>query len=168
MDWGSIHPNRIRSGVDSQGRRLILQFAVDFEKKLGYKLDISCPKCFQNDYDKYLKSTIMPDKKKSAWKLKPMYEGVSLGFGSKVIISSANLTDELAEKFAKEHRKGLGLFSQYPKDYGSKKAEAPSREAELKALSRDELDAVYGDGSDQFRNKGEIIEAILKLESDSE
>ena len=63
----------------------------------------------------------MPENKKCSFKLKPMYDGLSLGFGSKIFISSANINDAIATKFANEHPKGLGLFSEYPKDFGKKK-----------------------------------------------
>ena len=73
----------------------------------------------------------------SEWKIKPMYEGISLGFGSKVILSSTNITDKIAEKFAREHKKGLGLFSSYPKDFTLEKPK-PKRKPRKKSKASDE------------------------------
>lgn len=136
MDWGKYTPDTVRTGKDKNGNRLILQFSKDYKKRMGQDLDIGCPKCFRNDFQKYLKKEDMPDKK-TEWKIKPMYEGVSLGFGSKVILSSSNITDELAEKFAREHKKGIGLFYSYPGDFAMEKPK-PKRKPRKKTKASNE------------------------------
>lgn len=122
-DWSIYNADTVLNGKDKDGNRLVLEFSKDFRERMGYNLDISCPKCFRNDFDKFLNKNNMSTKNKSSFKLKPMYNGIALGFGSKVFLSDDNITDELAEKFVKEHPKGLGLFSEYPQ---------PKKEAEKK------------------------------------
>tara|TARA_R110002167_G_scaffold81296_3_gene222682 strand:+ start:29 stop:433 length:405 start_codon:yes stop_codon:yes gene_type:complete len=133
MNWNKYSPDTILTGRNKEGVRLIIEFGKDFKNKMGYDLDIGCIKCFRNDFQKFLNRGTMAERK-SAYKLKPMYNGLSLGFGSKVYISDQNITDELAERFVKEHPKGLSLFSEYPKQE-EPKADKPKQKRSRKKVN---------------------------------
>lgn len=52
-------------------------------------------------------------KKETKYKLLPMFEGITI-FGTGLVITNENLTDEIAELLLKEHPHGDKLFDGLP------------------------------------------------------
>jgi hypothetical protein len=54
------------------------------------------------------------EKIKSKYKLKLMFEGITL-FGTGLVITNETLTDEIGEQLLNEHPHGVALFDEIPK-----------------------------------------------------
>lgn len=147
MNWEKYSLHQIKTESDGAGTRLISLFARDYAKLMNADPCLSCPG-LQQRFNKFItKRNTMKDIQNSGFKLKPMYEGISLGFGSQKTLSSANLSDEVAVEFIKKHPKGVGLFSKLPEGFDAEKAEVkkdkdqdPERIQELMRLKKEELE----------------------------
>jgi len=95
------------------GRRLALDFAIDFKEKFNREVCISCANQFKQDFQKYLSSM---ENKKYNYKLKPKYNNIPLGFGKRGRLSNENMNDKDAEMLMRTHPKGKELFEIYPKE----------------------------------------------------
>ena len=173
MEWENISLNEIKTGSDGNGNRLISLFAREYVKLMNTDPCFNCPG-LQDRYIKFLnKRKAMENVKNSGFKLKPMYEGVSLGFGSNQTLSAANLSDENALKFAKEHPKGVGLFEKVPEGFDVENfkpsnkdgEELPERVKELLELKKEDLEeeAAILEVS-KSGNKTEIAKRIYEAE----
>lgn len=98
--WAKYTLEQIVSGKSADGSLLLEGFLKEYAKLEGVSLSSlqpSCPTCLNRYYNEYiLKHTIM--KNKSQYKLHKRYNGISLGFGSQILLTNANLTDEYAEQ----------------------------------------------------------------------
>ena len=69
----------------------------------------------------------------SGYKLKPMYEGIPLEFGSQIHVTSKSITKKQAELLIKNHPRGEELFAEIPQKQKVKKA--PKKESSQQAES---------------------------------
>lgn len=112
IDWKNYKADEVKSGFDENGNRLFSLFAQDYQKVFSSEI---CPTCndFPAKFQNFLNKTIMSNTE-SKFKLKKMYDGIPLEFGSNIHVTNANLTDELALQLANKHPRGLELFEVYP------------------------------------------------------
>lgn len=112
IDWKNYKADEVKSGFDENGNRLFSLFAQDYQKVFSSEI---CPTCndFPAKFQNFLNKTIMSNTE-SKFKLKKMYDGIPLEFGSNIHVTNANLTDELALLLANKHPRGLELFEVYP------------------------------------------------------
>lgn len=106
MDWSKYNAEQVRT-KSVGGVRLALLFAQDYEKKFNQSVCISCSSNFAADFKKYVMSDL--PKQEALYRLKPMYDGISLGF-NKGRVFNVTITEKQAIELAKNHPKGKGLF----------------------------------------------------------
>lgn len=147
MEWEKYSLHQIKTESDGAGTRLISLFARDYAKLMNADPCLSCPGLQQRFNNFITKRNTMKNIENSGFKLKPMYEGISLGFGSQKTLSSANLSDDNAIEFIKKHPKGVDLFSKLPEGFDADKVQVkkdkdqdPDRIKELMKLNKDELE----------------------------
>lgn len=160
MNWLNIDKVVIFTGKDENGNRYLSQFLRDYKEAFGKEeINAGCPKCLDSYYTKFTKHlSKMGEKINSTYRLKAKYNGISLGFGSNVIVSNRNITDDLAEQLLKNHPRGKELFETMPK--------APKRD--ITTLKRRELDVIargLGIDPSDYSNKSEVIAAIEDVEN---
>jgi hypothetical protein len=112
--WNKYQASEVRTGMDSNGNRLVSSFAKDYNSIFNFEL---CPNCkgFEEKFKKFLKKTkIMAEKKASQYVLKKMYSNIPLEFGSSVFVNNENMTDAYGLKLLKNHPRGLDLFDSVP------------------------------------------------------
>lgn len=105
--------------ADTSKGGLFLEFNKDYKKSFGKNINVSCPKCRVEAWEKYLKSFEMS--KSGNYELKAKYNGIQLGFNGKPL-RNGEFTDAEAKKLIKDHPKGEGLFSKVPEKKATKKA----------------------------------------------
>src|SRR5690625_4628739 len=152
-DWSKIDRVTVFKGFDENGNRYLTEFLKDYHTLYGGSPNAGCGKCLNSYYDKMItkKNTTM-----SKYRLKKKYDGISLGFGSNVIVSNRNMTDEKAKQLIATHPRGKELFDKLPEDSVS-----------LEDKSRKELDALAvekGLEPKDYSNKAEVIKAIESVE----
>ena len=161
MEWHRLAPSFIRSGKDDSGERLILGFAKEFERKMGRRLNIGCPSCFLSDFHQY--SNHFNSDTMANYKVQPRYEGLTKRIDGKIeVLSNVGLTDELAEKFVKNHPRGLDLFQKFPESAKDLLNQSEGVKVNTK-LSREELDEIAtskGLNPEDYKNKKQLVEAI--------
>lgn len=123
-NWLNISAETAKTGVNpDSGQRYLIEYAEDYKIVMGAAL--KCSSCnFTSNYAQFIErfkttdmaaSTPQP-KTKSGFKLKAKYEGLSLGIGSQVHISSKVITDKLAVQFLVEHPAGEKIFEVVPEN----------------------------------------------------
>ncbi len=155
MNWLAIDKVSIFSGKDENGNRYLSQFLQDYKQVFDRdEINAGCPKCLENYYQKFTKHlSRMGQKETSNYRLKAKYNGISLGFGSNVIISNRNITDELGAQLLEKHPAGKQLFEKYPQ----------AQPKPLDGLKREELNEIATDlGIDpaDYSKKSELAAAI--------
>lgn len=110
MNWSEYKPEYVRTAIVG-GRRLVLDFANDFEEKFNYEICITCISKFNNDFYKYINSM---STQKSEFKLKAKYNNIPLGFGKRGRLSNENMNEKDAMFLLKNHPKGRDLFEKIP------------------------------------------------------
>ncbi len=99
MSWKGYSLKQIVSGKSANGSLLLEGFLKDYSKLAGVKLSNlqpSCPKCLNTYFNEYtLKNKIMNSN--CDYKLHKKYNGIPLDFGSQVLVTNANITNEYAE-----------------------------------------------------------------------
>ena len=110
FDWTKYDADSVRTGY-KDGRRLALDFAIDFKNKFNRDVCISCEGNFKADFKKYINSM---QNKSSNYKLKAKYNGIPLGFGKKGRLTNESMNDKDALFLIKNHPKGKELFEVYP------------------------------------------------------
>lgn len=119
MDWKKYigKPDVVLNGKTPDGTRLVLLFAEDYKKRMGKDLDISCPKCFRNDFNNFINTNIITmSKTKSGFKVKKKYEGLTHPCSKNVLSTKAVEKDaSIALEFYVEHPGGKSLFDETPK-----------------------------------------------------
>ena len=115
-DWRNISPGQI-----SNDPVLFQEFRNDYLNVVGTTFETGCKSCFESQYEKfYTKLYIMPQERKTEYKLKAMYSGIQ--YNGK-IYNNPDLTDKDAEFLLKNHPAGDKLFDFIPVKT-SKKVEA--------------------------------------------
>lgn len=119
MDWKNIGLNLILTGKNSEGERYLKHFLKDYTALTNEVVNASCVKCITRYFDTYTKLTTMSENK-SNYILHKKREGLQLSFGSGIIVTNDNLTDEYAESLIAKYSKQDAnfepsfLFSKYP------------------------------------------------------
>lgn len=114
MNWGKLSADVIFRGKDSEGARYLPKFLKDYVSLIEPKEPpiASCKKCINKYLYEFL--TYKPKTmKKQNYQLKPKYEGITI-FGTGLIITNANITDELGKRLVDEHPAGVKLFAVMP------------------------------------------------------
>lgn len=111
MDWKNYTADYVRTAT-VDGRRLVLDFAKDFQQKFNYEICISCIAKFQTDFNKYIYAM---SEINSEYRLKPKYNNIPLGFGKRGRLSNENMNDKDALFLIKNHPRGVELFDKIPK-----------------------------------------------------
>jgi hypothetical protein len=111
IDWRKYDANFVRTQT-VDGQRLVLIFANDFKNKFNREICVTCESNFKADFEKYINNM---ETKKSEYKLKAKYDGISLGFGKKGRLSNDNMNDNDARYLIKNHPRGEELFESLPK-----------------------------------------------------
>jgi len=132
MDTGTI-----ASGVDSDGTKYLQLFLIEYTKLFPGTVNPSCNKCLSDYVTKYKKamSTNKLHPENSGYKLKAMYEGIALEFGSQIFVTNENLTDEYAKTLL-SHDDGQRFFLDIPEA--------------VELTGRDKLQADYDDALKAF------------------
>ena len=119
-DWRNISP-----GLLTRDPVLFQEFKIDYLNVIGTTFETGCKSCFESQYEKfYTKLYIMPQERKTEYRLKAMYNGIP--FKGK-IYNNPDLTDKAAEFLLKNHPAGEKLFDFIPTKT-SKKAEQPIKD----------------------------------------
>lgn len=115
MDFTNMDASSIATGVDSDGTAYLQKFLIEYTKLFPGTVNPSCSKCLQDYVNKYKKAMSKTElhPENSGYKLKAMYEGIPLEFGSQVMVTNANLTDEYA-KILLGHEEGQRFFAHIP------------------------------------------------------
>lgn len=119
MDWQNIGLNLILTGKNSEGEIYLKHFLKDYTALTNEVVNASCVKCITRYFDTYIKLTTMSENK-SNYILHKKREGLQLRFGSGIIVTNDNLTDEYAESLIDKYSKQdpnfepSFLFSKYP------------------------------------------------------
>lgn len=177
IDYGQYTAKEILEG-DINGKRLITFYVRDYRAVMGSDPCINCGK-FTPQLEKFKqKISEMKELKNSGFKLKPMFEGIQTGFGSREFVSNANLDDEKAMKLIENHPKGRELFEELPEGFDPEtfkvakaKEDVPfdwenateeEVEKHLKTLKKDALiDIAEAGGIEPKGTKDDLILAIL-------
>lgn len=145
MNWTEYinKPDVVLNGKTEDGTRLVLLFAEDYKKKMGHDLDISCPKCFRRDFNKFINTKSIMMSKKSGFEVKKKYEGLTHPCSKNVLSTKAiELNNSVAIEFYVEHPLGKKLFQKVPGNVkmlvgkynkAKEKAAKEAKEAERKA-----------------------------------
>ncbi len=115
LDWKNIKASDVLKGSDENGSRLVSLFAKDYKIIMGSDI---CPSCkdFNVKYLTFIKKLeTMNVVKNSGFKLKAMYNNITL-HGSQTYYNNDNLTDEKALELIEKHPKGTGLFDEVPEN----------------------------------------------------
>lgn len=121
MNWSKLDIEIIFSGKNAEGVRYLQLFLSDYVSLIEPKDTpiASCKKCLKKYLYEFL--TYKPKTmEKQNYQLKPKYEGITI-FGTGIVFTNANLTDELAERLVKEHPAGVKLFAIMPDGVGDDK-----------------------------------------------
>ena len=110
MKWSNYTWEQVRTGKDENGSRLISQFAKEYKERTGNSICVTCPSSKQkfNEFKKQKKMS------KSKYVLKAKYNGIPLKFGSNVLVTNSNMTDEYGKQLLKNHPRGKELFESIP------------------------------------------------------
>jgi hypothetical protein len=122
--WKTYQASEVQSGIDQNGNRLISLFVKDYKDVMGTEF---CPSCkdFEIKFNNFItKLENMKTVKNSGFKLKAMFDNITL-FGSTKYFNNATLSDEEAIVLLENHPKGLDLFDEVPEDWESLKTPAP-------------------------------------------
>jgi len=111
--WESLSNDEIINGKNADGVGYLGLFLQDYYKKFKPTEPIfaGCNKCLNDYIYKYKNTPIMENT--SNYKLKPMFEGITL-FGTGLVITNATITDKIAKQLLKEHPHGKELFESIP------------------------------------------------------
>lgn len=170
MNWLKINKETIFSGKDENGNRYLSQFLADYEKTFHPdEINAGCKRCLDDYYKKFIKHLSMSKKdtnsENSGYILKKKYEGIPMHFGSRKLVYSHTLTDEIAEEMLKKHPKGKELFHNIPKK-SKKEGSTDNPLKELLKLSREELNTKASElgieNPEELANKEEVANAILE------
>lgn len=137
IDWSVFDAETVFRGKSPEGTPYLLQFLRDYKRIVNPAEApvASCKKCVQKYLNQLINFKKMDIKISKNWKLKAKYEGITL-FGTGIILTNSNITDELAERFYKEHPAKENLFDLMPEELPSE--DAPSDEdmtlSELKEM----------------------------------
>lgn len=112
MKWQNLTANYVRT-ANVDGRRLVLDFAIDFKNKFNREICVSCISQFNADFAKYINSM---SEKTVNYRLKGKYNNISLGFGKRGRLSNENMNDKDALFLLKHHPKGKELFDILPEE----------------------------------------------------
>ena len=122
IDWLQYTPDQIKNEANEQGVRLLSLFSSDYKAVTGKTLCASCRGLREKINEYHQKKIEMDTKEKCDYKLKKMYEGIPLEFGSQVHVSNRNLTNKLAKQLIAKHPKGVALFEVFPEAAAEKAA----------------------------------------------
>lgn len=161
MNWTKIDKVTIFKGTDENGNRYLGQFLKDYAKTFNVDVTAGCRKCLDDYYNRLIKhlNTMGTIKNTSGYKLREKYNGIPLAFGSAVLVNNTNITKEQAEHLIKNHVLGAKLFDEIPEQ---------KDEIDLKKIKRAELDEkakALGLNPEDYNNKQDIFDAILKVEN---
>lgn len=170
IDYQKLTFDQVLNGLGENGNRLILSYNGDYRSIMGDDPCVNCSKG-QGQFEKFKqKLNEMKDIQNSGFQLKAMYNGIQLGFGSKKILSNANLSDELAIEAINTHKLGKDLFSKLPENVDELmegKAEKSHRQIELEKLKVPELKNLAKELEIEAEgNKAKIITDILAKEDE--
>lgn len=117
-DWRLLDKVAIFTGKDKNGNRYLTSFLKDY-KRIFHPLDINagCERCLNDYYNKILNYLTMAPKenKNTDFILKIKYNGIPLKFGSRILVTNANLTDEIGSFLLANHPRGEKLFDKIGK-----------------------------------------------------
>ncbi len=150
-DWSQLSISDIINGRNGQGGRFLVEFARDYQRRYNSSLCISCKGKLEQGIRKFLTQDTMDKGTNSGYVLKKKYEGIQLGFGSQLVLTSINLTDELARRFIEKHPLGEALFEKMPE--GKFEDNMDSNDPEVD--SRQD-----GESKDPVTEEGELKEPI--------
>lgn len=130
--------------VDSQalaGNLSLLElFFQEYTRVFDEVVNPSCGNCVNSYLDKY-KNHLRKMANDCKFKLHAKYEGIPLEFGSDILVTNANITEEYAKKLLK-HVNGERYFEAIPKDYKAEKvSEVVEEDAETETSESAEVDA---------------------------
>lgn len=121
MNWNEYNLSTIISGTTNDGTKLLKLFLKDVVKKLNINQpNASCNKCLQDYYNQLTAGAKKKEMESKNYILHKKREGIALEFGSQIIVTNDNLTDEYAkiliERFKKINKDFTPsvLFEKYP------------------------------------------------------
>jgi len=172
-DWLSIQKETIFTGKDEKGNRYLSRFLSDYKKAFNLEdINAGCKKCLDEYYKKMTKhlremSKSNKNPQNSGYVLKAKYNGIPLKFGSPILVTNANITDEMAKDLLKNHKKGEDLFEKIPEG-NSKPQGSDDPLKELLKYNRDVLDAkateLGVENPSSLPNKEAVAKAILEAQ----
>lgn len=110
MNWENKSIELIIGGNAPDGTRYLVEFLKDYASLTGEKtLNASCNNCIREYHRKYIQK-MKPSN--CDYKLKDKYNGIPLGRGSSVLITNANITNDLGAELLKN--RGSHLFVKFP------------------------------------------------------
>ena len=130
----------IVGGVNPDGSKMLDTFLKTYSRETGVplsNLNPSCRNCLTSYYNELLKKNRKMSKQ-SDYKLKNKFNGLPLAFGSPVLVTNANITNDYAET----------IISRYLDIY-EKKEEEFTPELFFEEFPENWEDAHYSDGGDQ-------------------
>jgi hypothetical protein len=96
-NWEDFKIEDIVGGVAPDGVRFLKLFLTDYTALFSEVVNPGCNKCLANYLQKY-KSKIFEMENNSQYRLKEKYNGLSLSFGSSIMVHNGNITNEYAEE----------------------------------------------------------------------
>lgn len=114
--WDNLSNDEIINGKNADGVSYLGLFLNDYTIRFKPTEPIyaGCRRCL-NDYIYKYKNFKDMEVTNSSYKLKLMFEGITL-FGTGLVITNKNLTDKIAKKLLAEHPHGKELFDFIPEE----------------------------------------------------
>ena len=113
-NWEQYKIEDIVGGVTPDGVRFLKLFLIDYTSIFSEVVNPSCSKCLNTYLQKY-KSKIFEMENNSQYRLKEKYNGISLNFGSSIMVNNSNLTNEYALELL-ERFEAETIFDKFPKE----------------------------------------------------
>lgn len=120
MEWHNISLDMIIGGKTPDNIPYLKLFLQDYKKEFNVEVvNAACQKCIYTYHKDFIKK-FNPMESNSKYKLLAKREGISLDFGSSIMVTNANLTDSYAKQLIKRFKdlnndfKMEDLFEIYP------------------------------------------------------
>jgi len=110
--WEDYKIQDIIGGKTPEGVRFLKLFLIDYTSLFSEVVNPSCSKCLNNCLQKY-KSKKFEMESTCKYRLKEKYNGLSLKFGSQILVNNRNITDEYANELLKRFEAKV-IFDKFP------------------------------------------------------
>lgn len=152
-DWKKIDKVTIFKGSDKNGNRYLNAFLSEYKDIFNPDMvNAGCQRCLEDYYINFINYLQMGvEKKVTGYVLKSKYNGIPLEFGSGVLVTNTNMTQEYGDILLNNHSRGKELFDKIPKF----NTDSDLTRKELQAIATN-----LGLNPKKYKNKTEILKAI--------